>query len=305
MSVIIFGPTGNVASIAARTAHQHGAIVILAMRDPQKTIPGLNAEDEKSGNYERVQADLTKPDTVAAAVQKTNAKHAFIYLAHGSPDHMRGTIEALKSSGIDFVVFLSSFTIRDQELSDVEPSELIPFAHARVEMSLDEVFGSESYVAIRPGGFVTNLLRSQEGIRAGKVELFGPWLKYDCITPNDMGKVSGTILVHGPKNGQRKVYLYGPKEWSQRDAIAAIGKAISRDIKVTEIDEHAGREQMKDLGFPPPVVDYLARLIMEAKDGSGMVHVRYVEGVSNIEMYTGKPAQEFEDWVAANKELFQ
>lgn len=103
--VIIFGPTGNVGSVAALTAAQLGAKVVLAMRDTQKAIPDLNADEEISGSFERVQADLTQPETVISAVNKTQAKSAFIYLNFGMPDGMKATIQALKSSGIEFVVF--------------------------------------------------------------------------------------------------------------------------------------------------------------------------------------------------------
>ena len=37
--VIVFGPTGNIGSVAAVTAQEKGAKVYLAMRDPKKTIP--------------------------------------------------------------------------------------------------------------------------------------------------------------------------------------------------------------------------------------------------------------------------
>lgn len=119
------------------------------MRDPQKPIPGLTSEREREGGYERAQADLTKTDSVAAAVKAAGAKRAFIYLAHPSPDHMRSTLTALKSAGIEFVVFLSSYTIPG-EPRDVLPSELIPYIQAQVEITLDEVFGRDGYVAVRP-----------------------------------------------------------------------------------------------------------------------------------------------------------
>lgn len=49
--------------------------------------------------------------------------------------------------------------------------------------------------------------------------MYGSNFQVDGITPIDMGRVSGTILVQGPKNGQRKVYLYGPQVMSQREAL--------------------------------------------------------------------------------------
>lgn len=102
-TAIIFGPTGHVGSAAARTAQQLGAEVVLALRDTRKPVPGLTLEQEKAGGFKRVQADLTKPETVNAAVQMTGAKRAFIYLAYDTTDHMTHTIEALKISGIELL----------------------------------------------------------------------------------------------------------------------------------------------------------------------------------------------------------
>src|ERR1700760_1967681 len=119
--VIVFGPTGAVGSAAARTAQEQGAQVVLAMRDTTKAIRGLDAEKEKQGSFERIYADLTKPDTVGEAVNKTGAKYAFMYVAQGTSDHMKSTIQALKNAGIELVVFLSSFTVRG-ELKAIEPS---------------------------------------------------------------------------------------------------------------------------------------------------------------------------------------
>ena len=218
--VIVFGPTGNIGSVTAKAAADHGAKVILAMRDTNKAIPGLSKEEEQSGNFERVTADLTKPDTIAEAVKKTGAKRACIYLAHGSQDHMKGTVEALKSAGVDFVVFLSSFTTYRESgtLRDIPPSDIIDFLHAQVEANLEDLF-PEHNVAMRLGSFATNLLRDKKGIQDGEVPLYMSSWQQDAITATDMGRVAGSILVNGPKNGQKKVYVYGPQLISHRDAI--------------------------------------------------------------------------------------
>lgn len=144
--VIVFGPTGNVGAWVARTAREHGAQVILAMRDTKKPIRKL---DESQGGYERVQADLTQPDSVTKAVKATGAKRAFIYLVHGTQDHMKASIEALKAGGIEFVVFLSSFTVQG-DLKAIKAQDMISFMHASVELVLETVFGKENFVALRP-----------------------------------------------------------------------------------------------------------------------------------------------------------
>ena len=151
-SVILFGPTGSVGSIAARTAEEHGATVWLAMRDTSKVVPGLSAEQEKHGRYERVYADLDKPGTLFAAVQTSGAKRAFIYRAPGSPDHMKSALQALRSAGIEFIVFLSSFTV-NTEPRDIAPSEIIPYNHAQIEVP------SRRYGMTFPNNLSDNLIR--------------------------------------------------------------------------------------------------------------------------------------------------
>lgn len=310
-TVIVFGPTGNIGSIAATTAQEKGAKVWLAMRDPHKTIPGLTPEQEKSGGFQRVQADLQKPDTVSAAVQTSGAQHAFIYLAHGSQDHMKATIEALRSAGVIFVVFLSSFTVGRSALREVPPEEMIPYIHARVEVSLDEVYGPDNYVAIRPGGFATNLLRHKNDLvsGSGKVEMYGPHYKADMITPTDMGRVSGTILAQGlPADGQRKVFLYGPQVISMEAALHIIAELLGKKITVTGQSEEAALENFKANGIPKVLAEYLVRRLGDnsiTAETEASWRVNYDEGVENVKKYTGQPATGFREWVEANLDLFK
>ncbi|OQE26930.1 hypothetical protein PENFLA_c006G03563 [Penicillium flavigenum] len=301
-TVIVFGPTGNIGSFAARTAQEHGAKVVLAMRDPKKPIPGLSSEQEQAGGFKRIQADLTDADSVAAAVKQSGAKRAFIYLAFGSSDHMKTTLEALKSAGIEFVVFLSSYTVSG-EARDVEPSDIIPYSHAQVEINLDEIFGPENYVAVRPGGFATNMLRNKSDIAAGEVKLYTPNFKLDCVTPIDMGRVSGTILSQGPKNEQRKVYVYGPQIISMSDAIHTIAKVLGKNVKITTINAEEALEQHLSHGLPKPLAEYMIRRF-GSDDNGNVPRAHYEEGVQNVQLYTGGPSTGFEKWVATNKDLF-
>ena len=182
--VIVFGPTGNVGSIAARVAQQHGAKVFLAMRNLEKSIPGLSASEEAKGGFERVEADLLQPKSVLAAVKQTKATTAFMYLAWAATDHMRATLQASKEGGITFIVFLSSFTIKG-DLRQIKSSIRIPYMHAQVELNLEEVYGSQNYVALRAGAFATNSLGWRTGISSGEVRLDNPGAESDFITPTD------------------------------------------------------------------------------------------------------------------------
>jgi uncharacterized protein YbjT (DUF2867 family) len=299
-SVIVFGPTGNVASIAATTAQELGAKVYLAMRDPKKTIPGLNEDLERSGGYERIQADLTASETVTAAVQQSGAKRAFIYVAHASKDHMRSTAQALKDGGIEFVVFLGSFTVDDPR--DVQPADPIAYVHAQVEISLEEVFGRDNFVAIRPGGFITNSLRWKNGINAGHLQLYGPDFEIDCITPEDMGGVSGTILVKG--SDEHAVYLYGPQLASHGQVAKAVAKALGNpDLVVEGLTAEEGAKRMAGAGVPEPIIKWT---IDRHRTGNTepVPRPQHWQGIDNVRKYTGRPAMALDEWVKRNTALF-
>lgn len=290
---IVFGPTGNVGSWAARTAQKHGAKVFLAMRDTSKTIPGLSPAEEKAGGFERITADLTKPESVSAAVKKSGATSAFMYLAHQSPDHMKATLRASKDSGINFVVFLSSFTI-NKPLDNVPSNERIPWIHAQVEKNLEEIYGSKNYVALRAGAFATNTLRWRTGMQSGEIFLTSPETRFDFITDVDMGTVGGTILAQGQRNGQNIVYLYGPELVKQRDAVVMVAKALGKEV-VWDDEEGKGETSVR------------VRLGDEEERGSWWkkAYENHEEGVRNIEKYTGESSTTYGKWVKDNVERYK
>ncbi|KAJ6110193.1 hypothetical protein N7486_002428 [Penicillium sp. IBT 16267x] len=311
LTTIIFGPTGQVGSATARAVQKLGANVVLALRDPVKPIPGLDSEQEKAGGYRRVQADLTKPETIEAAVRATEAKRAFIYLAQGSTDNMRQTIESLKAAGIEFVVFLSSISV-EGAIRRVTPENYIPYAHAQVEVNLDEVFGDGGYVAIRPGYFNTNALWWRSMIQEGNVRMAYPDAKLDWISPEDIGKAAGMVLMKGAQASEGAeeptvIPLCGPKLVSQRDAVKIFGDALGKNMTVTDLDEKEGLEVMLENGVP----EFAARSILESfrtnETGEGgfdpFQGEAYTKAAANLHKYAWAVSS-LEEWAKANRQIF-
>ncbi|KAK3303656.1 NmrA-like family protein [Chaetomium strumarium] len=313
--VIVFGPTGGVGSAAALTAQQCGAQVVLAMRDTHKPIPGLTPEQERAGGFERVQADLTKPETVQAAVVQTGAKRAFIYVAIGAPDHMRAAITALKAGGVEFVVILSSCSVQGQgdDLRRYTPAEFINWQHAQVELVLEEVFGTDRFATIRPGYFASNFFGFKKAIAAGgTVKIPYPEAKFDYIAPEDIGRVSGTVLAGGPQavaaaGGKHIIYLAGPQLVPQGDVLVMIGKALGKDLKVEGFadDEEAVKFLVSVQGTPEPVAKQLVRGYKATAEGQDVFPAGTLEeAVANSEKYGRKPGTKIQDWVETNKDRF-
>lgn len=109
--------------------------------------------------------------------------------------------------------------------------------------------------------------------------------------------------MNGPRNGQRKVYLYGPKIIPQGDAVVIVGKILGKDVKVTSLSAEEGVDQYVQSGVPKPLAEYMVQ-----KSGNSTNDLAnrtsYNEGVENVKLYTGEPSMGFEEWVEANKGLF-
>ncbi|KAJ5614706.1 hypothetical protein N7528_008360 [Penicillium herquei] len=294
-TVIVFGPTGRVGSVVALAAHDEGAQVVLAMRDPSKQIPTLD-----NISAERVQADLNQPETIKAAVEQTGAKRAFIYLAHATRDGMRSSIKALKEGGVDSVVFLSSFSVSGDPQT-IPPTEFVPYMHAQVEISLNEVFGDNGIV-VRPGFFASNMISMKKEILSGEVRFANPDAKLDWIVPSDIGRVCGKLLVH--RSDERVIGLVGPQLLSYGDAISIIARCIGKEVQVVRLEgEEAVQDAMKKSGLPRIVAEwFVANITGPASDISTTPD--YVNALKNVEAYTGQAPLTFEQWLEEKKDLF-
>ncbi|KAL5360612.1 hypothetical protein BJX96DRAFT_72937 [Aspergillus floccosus] len=307
-SVIVFGPTGAVGSATARAAHQNGAKVALAMRDTSKPIPGLDPSEENTDGYQRVQADLSQPYTIRAAVSQTGAKHAFIYMIFGSSDHMRASIEALKDAGIESVVLLSSLGVQG-DLRAASPDDLISYAHAQVEIHLEEVFGKENFIAVRPAFFASNSLWWARPIATtAEVQVSFPDVKFDYISPEDIGAVSGAFLSGAAQLDEQDnfVYLVGPEMLSVREAIGVIARVVGKDVTVETVnDEECLQALITKSGLPEPLAKHLMSNFADMREGRGFFGSADLSPYqANIERYVRRPSAKFEQWVEENKEKF-
>ncbi|SPO06364.1 related to NmrA-like family protein [Cephalotrichum gorgonifer] len=312
VNTIIFGATGGVGAFAAYAAKERGANLFLAVRDLTKALPNVTLEQEKQDGLIRVQADLTKPNTLIAALTATKATRAFVYFTYGAPEHMKFSFEALKSAGVEFVVFLSTGGIRGDPRIPT-PDEPIFWAHGQAEIHLEETFGKKGYVAIRPAFFASNTLWWKEMIKAGDVRLPYPQATNDALAPKDIGQVAGALLVQGPSvldsfDGEyNAIRLYGPRLRTQREEALVIARALGKEIKITTVSEEEFISFFVKL-IPEPI----ARLLVsDFKMRAGLVdddgfyaESEFKKASINIEKYSGRRPTEFEEWAEDNKGLF-
>jgi uncharacterized protein YbjT (DUF2867 family) len=302
-NVLIFGPTGGVGSAAALFARKRGATVWLAMRDTSKPISHLDSSDP---GYHRVQADLTDPSSLAQAVKTSSARTAFVYCMFGIPDFMAQSFAALKSAGITFVVFLSSYTVQGAADDEKNMAGFLSKLHAQTEVALRD--SGIAYAAVRPMFFSTNVLWNKDDMKAGKVGLLYPDVKLDYVTPSDIGAVCGAMLADPElqqldlDGGAKAIYMCGPELLTQRRAHEIIAEALGREIVIQELDEEAWMTKHDFL--PRPVLESTAGLMRKQQEDL-FPRELVKEYVANVKKYAGREALKLGEWVKANRELFE
>lgn len=303
-NVIVFGPTGAVGGSAALEASKREAKVWLAMRNTSKAIAEIPADVEKSGKFERVQADLTDPDSVATAVKKSGAKAAYVYLIHGTQDHMRGSLQAMRDAGVEYVVFLSSVAVAPgRDLRSFPPEPIIGYIHAQVELALEEI-GFPYVTALRPAAFASNhynmgLDRSE---KPPKVNIAYEDTLVDNIVPSDIGAVGGAVLAERPSDGKEVIFLCGPDHITMGEAWATIRRVSGRDdFDATPVsaEEYLARMSRHT---PLPLAKELLHAHDEWRDPEAMLpRAEYQRAVANIKKFSGREPTKFEDYIEAHK----
>lgn len=303
-NVIVFGPTGTVGGLVALEASKRGAKVCLAMRDPSKPIQVIPFDVESSGKFSRIQADLSDPASVAEAVKQSGAKAAYVYCAF-IPDHLRGSFQAMREAGIEYVVFLSSYSIKPEvDIRQVSKEAFIAFSHAQVEIAAEDV-GFPYFTALRPGQFATNHIKNflDTTVTPPRARFLYDDAWADNIVPEDIGTVGGAVLVERPSEAKEVIYLLGPEMLTAGEAWATIRRVTGRnDINATPSPPQEWAESLAKKGIPPPVINYLSLASERARDREATASeaLRRV-AASNIKKYTGREPTKFAEYIEWHK----
>ncbi|KAJ7056702.1 hypothetical protein C8F01DRAFT_1211361 [Mycena amicta] len=307
-NIIVFGPTGTVGGLVALEAHKRGAKVWLAMRNTSKTIPEIPSDIEKSGNFVRVQADLSDPLSVGSAIKESGAKAAYLYLVHGSPDFSRASLQAMRDAGVEYIVLLSGYTVQREgkELRAIPKAE-IAFEHAQVEISVEDI-GFPFFTALRPAFFASNYFKSflDRSVKPPKAIIVYEDSIFDHITPEDIGAVGGAVLVERPSDGKETLYLCGPELHTVEEAWQLVKKVTGRDdIDTTPGSPAEFAQVMASKGIPEVVTNYLLDVFEQARPKGGSLESEYRVGVANVAKYTGRAPMTFVDYLEAHKAEWQ
>lgn len=208
----------------------------------------------------------------------------------------------MKESGIEYIVFLSSFTIeQDTPIREVPKEALIPYMHAQGEVALQDI--GIAHVALRPASFASNLFKinMDESKTPHELYVFGEGRRQvDNIVQQDIGRVGGAVLVDRPSISSKEViYLYGPMIRSELELARTIKDLSPHEVKIVQQKQEEWAERVKARGMPPQFVEYMLKgqMSLESEGSERYFGDVAKHGAANVKKYSGYESTSFEDFV--------
>ena len=266
----------------------------------------VRREDERAAELRALGAqvvigDLTRPETVAAALQGV----ARMYFAmRVSPDHLLAATVvasvAREYGKLEALVELSQMTVSQMTATSTEESN-----QQRLHWLAEQVFDWSGLpvVHIRPTVFLDTPLFTMMAARSiqenGTIALpFGTG-RTSPVAVDDVARVLATVLRDpAPHIGQ--VYeLTGPRSVDMTELAEEFTRALGRPVSYVDVPlDRWQAEGLSRMGLPPHVEQHIATMAKLHRDN------RYDRTADGVERVTGIPPQSIEAFVAARRDFY-
>jgi uncharacterized protein YbjT (DUF2867 family) len=240
---VIMGATGNTGSAVAETLLSWKQPVRIVVRSADKTASW------KAKGAEIAVASLDDVSALTKAFEGANGLYLLVPPNYGASlwladqrARMDRAAEAVKSSGIGHVVFLSSVGGHIAEGTG-------PIRAARSgEQKLGEV--AKNLTILRPCYFMENWapgigIAKSQGILS---TFIAPRVKVPMIATKDIGRVGAEQLMAGG-TGKQIVELAGPEEYTPDEVAAALGQILGKAVSAQHAPLSAVVPTFKSFGF--------------------------------------------------------
>ena len=295
-NLVLITGAGDVGRTVLEQLRAQGVPVRVMVRRDDDRAGGLRAL-----GAEVVIGDLTRPETVAAALEGVGRMY---FAMPVSPDHLLATTVvasvALEYGKLDALVGLSQMTVSQMTATSTAESH-----QQRLHWLAEQVlnWSGVPVVHIRPTAFLDNPLFTTLAARSirenGTIALpFGTG-RTSPIAVDDVARVVATVLRDpAPHVGQ--VYeLTGPRSVDMTELAAEFSRALGRPVSYVDVPlDRWQAEGLSPVGLPPHVEQHIAVMARLHREN------RYDRTTDDVERVTGTPAQSIEAFVAAHKDVY-
>ncbi|MEU1159751.1 NAD(P)H-binding protein [Streptomyces sp. NPDC005921] len=266
--IAVTGATGNVGRALVERLVAGGQPVRALTRDP-----------ERAGLPDKAEVVKFQADDQAALF--AGVSRLFLYV-QGAGGRMPELLDAARTAGVRHVVLLSSGIIQE----GADETHPIHIMHATAERQIRD--SGLTWTFLRPNAFATNAFQWAPQIRAGNTVrgVFAGMLTAP-IHEDDIAAVAERALLDDGHEGAAH-RLTGPAATTNTDQIAAIARAVGRELTFVEVPP----QEAGPLLFPqtPPE---LVRGLLKAFEATVGVPP---EITTTVEEITGRPARTFARW---------
>jgi uncharacterized protein YbjT (DUF2867 family) len=272
MKILVTGATGNVGRPLVEQLNSAGHQVRALTRNPAKA--------NFSKGVEVVAGDLTRPETLAPALEGVESLHLINFGGDDySPLQTANEIVALaENAGVKRVTVLLG-----GEKGALEQA---------VEAS------SMAWTMLQPVEFMSGAFDYAQSIRnESVVRVAFASRKTAIVHDADIASVAATVLTEDGHGG--KTYtITGPEVLTPPEMVRTISAAIGRDIQFIELTEAQAREQWRAEGYPDEVIEFFVW-------AHGNTPPIGYTVVPTVEQVTGRPARTFAEWAREHAEDFR
>ena len=275
--IVVTGGTGRVGQQVVAQLRERNLKVRVVSRRPGQPQAGV----------ETAAADLADPASLEPALRGADA--LFLLWPFTSAEltaTLAPQVAKLAARHVTRIVYLSAQPAAER------PGSFWALTERAIEDS------GAAWTFLRPAGFASNTLMWADQIRAGDVVRwpFGAAAR-TLIDERDIAAVAVRALTGDGHAGARYL-LSGPAVLTQAEQLAAIGRALGRDLIWEELPRAQAQQALTaawgDPGFAASALDAWERFV---------THPEVV--TSTVRDLTGVPARTFADWAAANAGAFR
>jgi len=277
--IVVLGATGRVGrQVVSQLSERDLPVRAVSRSAPTATWPA---------GVDPAQADLADPASLEPVLRGADA--LFLIWPFTSAEQTQGLapkVAEVVSRQVSRVVYLSAQPAADR------PGSFWALVERAIEGS------GTGWTFLRPTGFAANTLMWAGQIRAGDTVRwpFGAAAR-SLIDERDIAAVAVRALTEDGHHGGRYL-LSGPGVLTQEAQLAAIGRALGRDLHWAELPRAEALEMLTaawgDPAFATGALDTWARFADHPETVT-----------ATVEKITGAPAHSFADWAARNAAAFR
>jgi uncharacterized protein YbjT (DUF2867 family) len=280
--ILVIGATGTVGRPLVSRLLQGGYPVRAFTRDASRLTP--------TPGLEVAEGDLDRPATLAPALDGVRA----VFVLSSGPDALAQELavaELVAAAGVRRVVKLSS-------VAAMAPAAgCYGVDHAKAEAAFAAAV--PEFTALRPSGFMTNILQWQSTIAAsGTVYQCHGALPRAVVAPADVAAAAAVCLTRAGLHG-RPYQLTGPEALTSPQLVARLSAALGRPLRYVETAPQDAASAMIGAGLPPHFAHGLLDALAAPEPARGG---RPTLAVHHL---TGRPATTFDTWLSRNLGAFR